>query len=533
MKLKHIFAVVLGVLAMASCDDDKTLGTLGNIELDKTFVTIPATGGDVTVTVKSSSDWAFDKVFANVYTTDKKDENGKAIKETRKEATPTWLKVSTENGAAGETKITLHADATSGGRDTQLEIVAGNERQYLQVQQGDKTAETATCAQIIAGPDGKTFRATGVVEDISSTTYGNWYLNDGTGRVYIYGTLDKNGAEKNFASLGIENSDQVTIEGPKTTYGSTVELVNVTVIKIVKSLIKVEDAQKAPAAKEGGDFVVKVSFKGKNVAPVIPEDAQSWLGVTSIKTKAGVASKTQKNPADTAVVTFHCQPNTAGARSANVTFTSGKSSVSATVSQEGSIQEATLATFKAAEEGKSQYRITAIISKVDSKGNFWIQDYTDLTGSVEAYRPTGLPKGAKVGDIVTVTGTRSSYKGNTQIGSPAVEKLESVKAIRLAEFDSQADGTMVLLKGRVEEVKSDKYGNLYISDGTSKVYVYGLYGYGAPKGADRQDFMKANNIAVGSVITVVGQKITYNGTTELNGGYFVSMDPSAASAKRR
>ena len=62
--------------------------------------------------------------------------------------------------------------------------------------------------------------------------YGNWYLTDETGTIYIYGTLDAKGNEKNFLSLGIEVGDIVTVEGPKTLYGTTDELVNVTVVSL-------------------------------------------------------------------------------------------------------------------------------------------------------------------------------------------------------------------------------------------------------------------------------------------------------------
>mgnify|MGYP000063794915 CR=1 FL=1 len=47
---------------------------------------------------------------------------------------------------------------------------------------------------------------------IANTTYGNLYLNDGTGEIYIYGTLDASGAEKNFLSLGIEVGDEITVQ---------------------------------------------------------------------------------------------------------------------------------------------------------------------------------------------------------------------------------------------------------------------------------------------------------------------------------
>ena len=99
---------------------------------------------------------------------------------------------------------------------------------------GDPDVVEATCAEILAGTDGTVYRATGKCTEIVNTTYGNWYLEDATGKVYIYGTLDAEGKAKNFASLGIEVGDEITVEGPKKTYNETVELVNVKVIAINK-----------------------------------------------------------------------------------------------------------------------------------------------------------------------------------------------------------------------------------------------------------------------------------------------------------
>ncbi len=92
----------------------------------------------------------------------------------------------------------------------------------------------ATCAEIIAGTDGTVYKVKGVCTEIKNTTYGNWMLTDETGEVYIYGTLDANGQTKNFASLGIEVGDTITVQGPKTTYNETVELKDVTVLAIAK-----------------------------------------------------------------------------------------------------------------------------------------------------------------------------------------------------------------------------------------------------------------------------------------------------------
>ena len=533
MKFKHIFAAALSLLMVTACNDDNTVGTLGNIELDKTYVSIPATGGDATVTVKAAADWQFDKVFQVIT---KKDDGSK---DTTYYNTPSWLKLDKESGSAGETKVTLHADATNGRRDTQLEIVCNGQRQYLQVMQGDETPEEATVAQVLAGPDGKTFRVTGTVEDIYNTTYGNWYLRDNTGRVTIYGTLDKDGKTKNFSSLGIENGDVVTVEGPKTTYGTTVELVDVTVLKITKAMLKLVDVQSTAVPKEGGDFVVKVAFKGSSVNPAIPADAQSWLGVTNIKTIEGVPSKTVTNPADTALITFHCQANSGSARSADVPITSGSTTLTATVKQLGDVITATLAEFRAASVGTAEYRIKGVVTKVDAaKGNVWINDYTDPTGTVEIYKIKEMPAGLKVGDIVTAKGVRAQYKTTVEMGSndnqPVIENVESAKSVTLAGFNAAPDGSeLLVIKGTIKKIDNAQYGNIHVTDGTTDVYVYGVFGYGAAKGsADRKNFLANNGIAEGDQITVVGPKTTYKGTVEMNGGYYVSHTKATSGAKR-
>ena len=533
MKLKHIFAATLSLLMVTACNDDNTVGTLGNIELDKTYVSIPATGGDATVTVKAAGNWAFDKTFQVIT----KNADGK--KDTTYHETPKWLSVSTTSGSAGETKITLHADATNGGRDTQLQITCNGQRQYLQVMQGNEVAQTATCAQVIAGPDGKSFRVKGTVESIANTTYGNWYLNDGTGQVYVYGTLDKNGAEKNFSSLNIEKGDVVTIEGPKTTYGTTVELVNVTVLKIEKAMMKLVDVPTTPVAHDGGDMVVKVAFKGAGVEPVIPADAQSWLGVTKIETIEGVPSKTVKNPADTALITFHCQPsNIVEARSADVPITSGSTTLTATVKQLGDVITATLAEFRAASVGTAEYRIKGVVTKVDAaKGNVWINDYTDPTGTVEIYKIKEMPAGLKVGDIVTAKGVRAQYKTTVEMGSndnqPVIENVESAKTVgSLADVANLSDGDMVVVSGTITAINNTKYGNMKISDGTTELTIYGSYGYGATNN-DRYNFVTNQGLAVGDKITLVGPKKLYNTTVELVNAYYVSHTKATSGAKRR
>lgn len=222
MNLKYFFAIAAAAVAFASCSENYEVDNLNGLTVSSSYVSLPVAGGTNTITIKSNDAWQLDTTGTVV--------KGKS-----------WLEFYPSlTGEAGESQLTISAPADVNGRSAEVLLKSGSQTQHILIIQGLPQATAATCAEVIAGPDAKTFMVTGTVTSIANTTYGNFYLQDNTGTIYIYGTLDKNGNEKNFSSLGIEAGDEVTVTGPKTTYGSTVELVNVTVNKINKSLIKVD-----------------------------------------------------------------------------------------------------------------------------------------------------------------------------------------------------------------------------------------------------------------------------------------------------
>ena len=225
MKLRYLFSIILSsLLLLAGCAKEDPIG-YDNMQLSQTYLSIPQEGGSVSFTVESAAAWEFivEDHWPEVLTRDK------TTQEVTKRV-PSWLSANIMNGGAGKTTVTLSAAAAEAGREIEIKIKNCNLVQFVRVRQGSMTTEAATCAEVLAGPDGKTYRIKGVCTSIVNTQYGNWYINDGTGEVYIYGTLDSEGEEKNFASWGLEVGDVVELEGPKTTYGTTVELVNVTVL---------------------------------------------------------------------------------------------------------------------------------------------------------------------------------------------------------------------------------------------------------------------------------------------------------------
>ena len=496
--------VAITALFLTGCQSGEEAIYLGNFKVATSYVALDKNGGTTNVEVNASESWSFDT-----------------------SSIPSWLTVSPTSGSAGQSTISFSADAYA-GRTANLKVTCGGRTQEINVIQGLAEVSTATCAEVNAGPDAKTYRVTGVVKKIANTEYGNWYIDDGTGEVYIYGTLDKNGKDgknNSIAAWGIEVGDEITIEGPKTTYNGIVELVNVTVVKLNKSLIKVDsltvaDVKTSELPVEGGEITAHLTCKGTGVAVEIPSDAKEWLGVTSSTVGA------------TPTVTFYAKANEGGDRETTVTFktTDGSKDYTsqATISQKGAIVECNVAQFLAAPVSNSQYRVTGVIQSVAnaSYGNIYIKDF-----SGEAYvygigaKGDFQAKGLKVGDIVTLVGKRGEYKGTAQMTGAQLEKVIPVTEVTIAEFLSKPDdkNTYYMVKGTISSLKGSNgkdndYGNLYLTDGTNELYVYGCYpGYGAT-GNDRKFFIADNNIKVGDELTMIGYKDTYNGLVELCGG---------------
>ncbi len=491
MILKRIFPFLVAILALlTSCTDEETVTLLDEIQVSSSYVSIPVDGGSTSITVTAKDSWTVENDVE-------------------------WLTISSTSGSAGESTLTFSAESALDGRTAELLIQCGGATQRINIIQGLATISSATCADVIAGPDSKTYQVTGVCSAITNTTYGNWYLEDETGSIYIYGTLDAKGAEKNFLSLGLEVGDEVTVQGPKTTYGTTVELVNAVVISINKSLVKVDSVANAALPLEGGEFTAYLTCKGEGVSVEIPEDAESWLSISSIQT-AGTNT----------VVTFKAEANTGGDRGTTLTFstTNGTKSYTSqtTLSQAGAIVDATIAEFLAAEVGNIQYRLTGVVTSISdaTSGKLYLRDFS---GETYVYKIQDFAqKGVKEGDIITIVGKRAAYNGSPQVSGAVLEVVIPVTPVTIAELLAKPDdsNTYFMISGEITSITNETYGNLYLNDG-SEIYVYGCYpGYGAT-GNYRKYLLADKGIKVGDTLTVIGTKGSYNGVNELmNGIYF-------------
>ena len=493
MKLKYFFPLFIATVAlMVSCTDETTMTLLDQIQVSSSYVSIPVGGGSTPITVTASEGWTVENNVA-------------------------WLTISSPSGGAGESTLTFSAEATLDGRKGEVKIHCGDKTQRINVIQGLATVAPATCADVIAGPDSKTYLVTGVCTAITNTVYGNWYLEDETGSIYIYGTLDAKGGTKNFLSLGLEVGDEVTVQGPKTTYGTTVELVDVTVITINKSLIKVDSVDNAVLPIEGGEFIAYLTCKGQGVSVDIPDDAESWLSISSIQSEG-----------TSAVVKFKATANAGGDRGTTITFhtTDGTKDYTSqtTLSQTGAIIDASIAEFLAAEVGDTQYRLAGVITSITNAtyGNLYLRDFS---GEVYVYGIQDFStKGLEVGDIITIVGKRAEYQDSPQVGGAVLESFIPVTEATIAEVLTKPDdpNTYFMVTGEISSIATGDYGNLYLKDGADEIYVYGCYpGWGAT-GNDRKFLIVDKGLKVGDQLTVIAPKGSYGGSPQLSNSIYFS-----------
>lgn len=505
MKFKSILTLIFSTLLLAGCSEDQVLGTFGDLNLSTTYISIPAEGGDVQVTLNAGEAWEFstEKDFA----------------------IPEWITVSQTSGEAGKTELTFSAEASDAGREAELKIVSGTKSQFLKVRQGEMTASKATCKEVNEAPDGKSFVVSGTITKIVNTTYGNWYMTDGTAELYIYGTLDAEGKTKNFTSLGLEVGDKVTIEGPKSSYNGDPQMVNVTVLDIEKALLKIV-SEATEVDKEGGVLEIKLASKGKGAFFSVADECQDWISYSDAEYIDGVPSKLEPNPADTIVYTFNIAPNDGSAREGSISFFANEGEpIPYTFTQAGGIADVTVAEFLAAEvDDAKQYRIVGHVTGFNNyNNNFYVKDYT---GEVYAYYVNTQGQTLAIGDFVTVVGKRSEYKGTPQMPKGTLlEKYTATPEVSVAEFLTKEDGNDVYYKltGTITEIKNAQYGNVYLQDANGDiVYVYGLLpGYGAT-GAAKQGLVEAMGLKVGDTLTIVGNKASYKGDPQVGNAVYMS-----------
>lgn len=122
----------------------------------------------------------------------------------------------------GADYVTLEADANTGGDravSVTLSTVADGTT-YSCEQAFTQKGAIVECsiADFLAAEVGETqYRLTGIISSVANASYGNVYLRDFSGEVYVYGI----GAKGDFETLGLKAGDIVTLVGKRAAYKDT------------------------------------------------------------------------------------------------------------------------------------------------------------------------------------------------------------------------------------------------------------------------------------------------------------------------
>ena len=397
MKHIHSFLSILAAAALAlACMPEQVISSIPEFKPEQSYLGIPYEGGIANTGVTSKTDWSFDEATI-----------------------PEWLTVTPLKGSPAVNSIVFAADKNTAASDRTANLivnVAGKQQRFTVVQSGPGAfdAPLSTIEQVAAGADGEVFRIRATVTGIRNTNYGNIDVDDGTGSIYISGLFNGLGqypkdAAGGWSSFGIEPGDVITVQGPRTLYnGTTLELVDATLIKVEKSLIAVEPSEIALESAEAGTFTISVVSKADGMA-VLP--SENWIKLTDIAKGEGGA----------AVYSFAYEANTTtAARTASVVFKATNSSKSVSVTQPGipptgqSITE-----IVALPDDSGVETLESIVVAKTTKG-FVI---TDGKTAIHAY-DSGA-NAVELGNVVKVLATKTTYNGVPELASiTSVEKTD-------------------------------------------------------------------------------------------------------------
>lgn len=379
MKLKYIIASFIAAASvLAGCVKEEPVSTLEGLSVSNDYVTLAADeGASLSISVNAEESWT-----ASV-----------------PDSKATWLSVSPASGSAGQNvSMTFTATASTAARSTEVHIAMGGKTKIVKVNQAAPAGvevPLATCKEVLEGPE-VTYKVRGTCTRVVNTNYGNWYLADETGEVYIYGTFNAKGqypkdADGGWAGFGIEVGDIVTVEGPKTVYNGTVELVDVAIVKVEKSLIQVADFDFAKLPPVDTTFNMVVTSKE---SPLLISSDSDWLQVVAVNADGSYQ--------------LHADANERTAeRTANIAISGPTARKSVAITQEGVPATGASVSEIIAMEDDSQVQTlpSTIVVALTTRGAV----LSDGTKAIYAYGNTAAA--LKVGDGVRMSAKKTTYNG--------------------------------------------------------------------------------------------------------------------------
>lgn len=187
--LKQILVCSLLAALAVAC----TKPAPASLNLLSTVLTFDSTGGTEEVSILTNQSWSV-------------------------RAGADWLTVTPPSGSASDAyqklTVTAQENAAETERTAELTLTAGEITKLIQVKQAG--APRFTIRDFLSKPVSTTvwYELTGEIISLPEETYGNFFLADETGLVYVYGLTEKEcgSNDKSFSKLGLKPGDTVTMK---------------------------------------------------------------------------------------------------------------------------------------------------------------------------------------------------------------------------------------------------------------------------------------------------------------------------------
>ena len=197
--------------------------------------------------------------------------------------------------AAGTDKlyIKFEAKVASVYRLDDVKFYVGNGGQTvdldnIEAPQPSEATKVTVAEFLNAAEDSTIYELTGKITNVTNTTYGNFYINDGTGEVLIYGLCSPTGEQKYWAESGAKVGDTITVHTVRTSYNGTPQGKNA----IFVSLVPGEGGEEPTPEPAEGPYASDVAFV---CATDDSTNAAYSLGATTINGQAVTGFKLGKS----------------------------------------------------------------------------------------------------------------------------------------------------------------------------------------------------------------------------------------------
>lgn len=203
MKFLKYFLSVCVLAAVAAACTKTGPASLSLLTINLTF---DSAGGSEQISVQSNQSWSI-------------------------RSNADWLTVTPESGAASDSyqmlTVTVQENPAEAERTAELTLTAGEITKLISVKQAGAPKFTIREFRSKKADETTWYELTGEIASIENEEYGNFFLFDETGYVYVYGLCQtqkgKGANDQSFSKLGLKVGDSVTMMTLRSDYNGTVE----------------------------------------------------------------------------------------------------------------------------------------------------------------------------------------------------------------------------------------------------------------------------------------------------------------------